>query len=387
MRIMQKISALALAAALAVSAAGCAAFGTPQHSEGASAASAASEVAAPTVTPNPEAGFLDVSAYPGTVLEETPDAGEDYIKETLFVGDSNTVRYYLYGAVPLASNIGCSGMATGSITSFPCVQFSGYSQLVTMPKAIGIIQPRRVIFGFGSNNLTGDLRTAVQNYRKAIRECQKEYAYFTVIVSAVPALDQNRSSKSLQQSEVDELNEMLADMCQEEGWYFLNSAEALKDMQTGWAKTGYTIEDGLHLSEKGVNAYVEYVRTHADPGEDQRPHKPANVPSHTETPVDLLPKPEESGDAQAESSGVVEVTYQVQGNASLQGATVQTVKAGDACGEVWVYAAEGWHLDHWEINLDGQNYSEQECLRLSIPEGCTQASVTATAFVVQDTEG
>ena len=159
--------------------------------------------------------------------------------------------------------------------------------------------------------------------------------YFTVIVSAVPALDQNRSSKSLQQSEVDELNEMLADMCQEEGWYFLNSAEALKDMQTGWAKTGYTIEDGLHLSEKGVNAYVEYVRTHADPGEDQRPHKPANVPSHTETPVDLLPKPEESGDAQAES-GVVEVTYQVQGNASLQGATVQTVKAGNACGEVWV---------------------------------------------------
>jgi len=139
---MQKISALALAAALAVGAAGCAAF-APQQSESASAASAASKAAAPAVTPNPEAGFLDVSAYPGTVLEETPDAGEDYIKETLFVGDSNTVRYYLYGAVPLASNIGCSGMATGSITSFPCVQFSGYSQLVTMPKAIGIIQPRR----------------------------------------------------------------------------------------------------------------------------------------------------------------------------------------------------------------------------------------------------
>ena len=30
-------------------------------------------------------------------------------------------------------------------------------------------------------------------------------------------------------------------------------------MKTCWAKTGYTIEDGLHLSEKGVNAYVEYL--------------------------------------------------------------------------------------------------------------------------------
>lgn len=398
MKNFRKILALLLAAAVALSMAGCNTqsaagdlekyFDNKDNHTNQNAASAPQASAAPQATANPEAGFLDVSAYQGTVLEKTPDAGEDYMEETLFVGDSNTVRYYLYGAVPLANDIGCSGMATGSITSFPCVQFSGYSNLVTMPKAIGMIQPRRVIFGFGSNNLTGDMKTTLQNYKSAVKECLKEYPHFTVIISSVPALSQNRTSKSLKQSEVDEMNENLAQMCKEEGWYFLNSAEAFKDEQTGWAKSGYTIEDGLHLSEEGVNAYIEYVRTHADPTDDQRPTKPKSVPSHTETPVDLLPKTEESADsaAQSESSGSVEVTYQLQGNGTLQGALTQTVKKGDACGEVWVYAAEGWHLDHWEVNLDGQSYSEQECLRLSIPEDCKQSSVTATAFVVEDSE-
>lgn len=391
MKRFSKVMALLLAALLALSAAGCSAAQLPASSTGTdtkapAGPSAASSGAQAEPTPNPEAGFLDVSAYPGTVLEETADAGEKYIEETLFVGDSNTVRYYLYGAMPLSSNIGCSGMATGSITSFPCVQFYGYNNLVTMPKAIGIIQPRRVVFGFGSNNLTGDLQTAVKNYRNAVNTCLQEYPYFTVIISAVPALDVNRSSKSLKQSEVDGLNEMLADMCQEEGWYFLNSAEALKDPDTGWARSGYTISDGLHLSEDGVNAYLSYVRTHADPTQDQRPSVPKNVPDHTETPVDLLPKAEasESGSEDAAGeSGSVKVQYSVQGNGTLQGETTQTVKKGDACGEVWVYAADGWALDHWEINLDGQSYSEQECLRLTIPEECRQSSVTATAYLVQ----
>ena len=389
---LKKALMLVLAAALALSAAGCggtASSAAPAADSGAAGSHTVkqTEAAQPQATTNPEAGFLDVSAYKGTVLEETADAGESYIEETLFVGDSNTVRYYLYGAVPLSSDIGCSGMATGSITGFPCVQFYGYNNLVTMPKAIGIIQPRRVIFGFGSNNLTGDLETAVENYRSAVNTCLDEYPYFTVIISAVPALDINRSSKSLKQTEVDELNEMLADMCKEEGWYFLNSAETLKDPDSGWAKTGYTISDGLHLSEEGVNAYLTYVRTHADPSEDQRPSQPKKVPGHTETPVNLLPKTEESGSEEEDgesTGGSVKVQYSLQGNGTLQGETTQTVKKGDACSEVWVYAAEGWHLDHWEINLDGQSYSEQECLRLSIPEECKQSSITATAYLAED---
>ena len=103
MKKFRKILALLLAAAVALSMAGCNAqsaagdlekyFDNKADTTKQNAASEPQASAAPQATANPEAGFLDVSAYQGTVLEETPDAGEDYIQETLFVGDSNTVRY------------------------------------------------------------------------------------------------------------------------------------------------------------------------------------------------------------------------------------------------------------------------------------------------------
>ena len=37
---------------------------------------------------------IDTQAYTSTILEESADAGESYIDETLFLGDSNTARMY-----------------------------------------------------------------------------------------------------------------------------------------------------------------------------------------------------------------------------------------------------------------------------------------------------
>ena len=47
-----------------------------------------------------DSGF-DATAYGDTVLAETDDAGQSYIDETIFVGDSNTYRYYQNGLLSL----------------------------------------------------------------------------------------------------------------------------------------------------------------------------------------------------------------------------------------------------------------------------------------------
>ena len=40
---------------------------------------------------------LDVEQLGNTILMETEDAGQEYIDNTLFIGDSNTVRTQVYG--------------------------------------------------------------------------------------------------------------------------------------------------------------------------------------------------------------------------------------------------------------------------------------------------
>lgn len=335
----------------------------------------------PKPTPDPALGFLDESAFVGTVLPETPDAGEEYIADTLFVGDSNTVRYEMFGFTGLQNNLACAGMGVGSITSFPCVDMNGYKSLMLIPQAIETIQPERVIFGFGSNNLLGDAATAVKEYRAAIRKCYDGYPYFTVIVSAVPPLGEGYSDLANKQAKVDALNKAFAEMCAEEGWYFLNSAEAMKDWETGFAVEGYTIQDGLHLSEEGIAAYIDYVRTHAVPETpSRRPMPLAAVPSHNRSPVDMLVHPSPTPNKEQAPSGSVTIEYKLSGQGRLDGNLKQTVKKGDAAEGVWVYPAESYQFTHWEINIPNQSYSEQECLRLTIPEDFTGSKVTATAF-------
>ena len=57
-----------------------------------------------------DAQSLDVEAYAQTILAQTEDAGQSYLDETLFVGDSNAVRLYGFGLLKLENYMGKEGM-------------------------------------------------------------------------------------------------------------------------------------------------------------------------------------------------------------------------------------------------------------------------------------
>ena len=63
--------------------------------------------------------------------------------------------------------------------------------------------------------------------------------------------------------QVDALNSAIVKMCEEEGYKYLDSSQALEDPETGWARTDYTLSDGVHLSQNGVRALFDYIKTHA----------------------------------------------------------------------------------------------------------------------------
>ena len=57
------------------------------------------------------------------LLPETADAGEDYQKETLFIGDSNTVRLYANGLVSLQQFCAKEGIGTHAALTEGLVTF------------------------------------------------------------------------------------------------------------------------------------------------------------------------------------------------------------------------------------------------------------------------
>ena len=227
---------------------------------------------------------IDQGKFSATVLPETEDAGQEYIDTTLFLGDSNTARMYrMFDYCSYDNAIGSVGMSAKSLASFACVQLSTSSSYITMPQAVAKLQPCRVLLTFGTNDLNPSYKTAdfIKNYQSGIEAIVAAYPSVDIIVNSIPPIGQQHSNQSLTQTQVDEYNKALVQMCQDKGWKFLNSAEVLKDTATGYAKSGYVeASDGIHLTRTAMEALFTYIRTHSYITEDDRPAL-TSIPKHT----------------------------------------------------------------------------------------------------------
>ena len=346
-------------------------------------------------TATAEAADLDASAsteaeaiiaQTGAVLAETPDAGRSYMDETLFIGDSNTARYMMYADetgeafTTLANNIGVVSMGAGSITTLKCEQFVGYSQMYTIPDAVAMLKPKRIIIGFGTNNLSGQSTNAdsfIETYLKGLEAIREAWPYADIIVNAIPPLDKQRENQNLYMVQVDAYNAALAEMCAENGFKFLNSAEVLKDPDTGWAKKDYTLSDGVHLSKTAVTAFFEYVRTHAYVTEDRRPQPLGTIPEPAGTPVGLISK-----DPIAVRGAKVPVEFVASTGGTLQGATSQLVKKGGTCSTVTAVPNAGWKFAGWTASLGSAGSSAS--LTFTVPSNADAGGVVLTALFTPD---
>ena len=222
-----------------------------------------------------EENTIDTTAYSATILPQSSDAGQTYVDETLFLGDSNTARMYrMFDFCTYDNAIGSVGMSAKSLATYACVELNNSGSYVTMAKAVAGMQPKRVIITFGTNDLSPSYKAAdfVKNYQTGIESIVEAYPSVDIIINAIPPLGQQHSNQSLTQTQVDEYNKALVEMCKEKGWKFLNSAEVLKDSATGYAKSGYVeSSDGIHLTRAAMEVLFNYIRTHSYITEDDRP--------------------------------------------------------------------------------------------------------------------
>ena len=225
--------------------------------------------------PSTEAPVSDTGIY----IAEGADAGEDYIKDTLFIGDSNTVRMMNYGITSVDNTIAVVGMGVQSIKTLQCVQFAGYSSPVTMVEAVRLMQPRRIIITFGTNNATGmPTDSFISQYDSALDAIHDAYPYADIIINSIPPMAQVNKYPRLSQKSIDDFNEALKQLAEKKGYKYLDTASVMKNPSTGFAKDGFTVGDGIHISDSGFAAMFTYIRTHARIVDDTRPKPLASIP-------------------------------------------------------------------------------------------------------------
>lgn len=346
-------------------------------------ASATAETASITATPQPTAATTaqPTAAEVGTVLPQTEDAGRSYTDETLFIGDSNTVRYTMYADetdtpfATIGNSIGVVSMGAGAITTLKCEKFKGSSTMYTVPEAVAMLKPRRIIICYGTNNLGGsstDATNYITTYLQGLKAIEAAWPYCDIIVSAIPPLDKQRENTNLTMTQVDAYNTALVQMCEENGYKFLNSAEVLRDNTTGWAKADYTLSDGVHLSKTAVTAYFTYVRTHAYITEDRRPQPLGTLPQPDGVPANLITK-----DPIAVRGAKVPLEFVTEKGGKLSGTTSQLVKKGGTASAVTAVPDEGFVFDGWTISSGGT--FDDATITFTMPQNADAGGVVLTA--------
>lgn len=214
------------------------------------------------------------------LLTETADAGTDYLNDTLFLGDSNTVRLYNNGLISLQQFCAKEGIGTQVALSEGIVTFKRDPNHYTIPQAVAMMKPRRVVMTFGTNDTGMEVSDFIAHYTALIQAIQQSYPYTDIIVNTVPPVPADHSNyPHMDQAKIDDFNMALLDLCEQLGVRFLNSAEALKGSD-GYGIADYYTSGDIHLKSAGLKAVLNYLRTHALQTEDRRPDT-NNIPTRT----------------------------------------------------------------------------------------------------------
>ena len=225
-------------------------------------------------------GHYQIDNASTALLTETADAGTDYLNDTLFLGDSNTVRLYNNGLISLQQFCAKEGIGTQVALSEGIVTFKKDSNHYTIPQAVAMMKPRRVVMTFGTNDTGMEVSDFIAHYTALIQAIQQSYPYTDIIVNTVPPVPADHSNyPHMDQAKIDDFNMALLDMCEQLGVRFLNSAEALKGSD-GYGIADYYTSGDIHLKSAGLKAVLNYLRTHALQTEDRRPDT-NNIPTRT----------------------------------------------------------------------------------------------------------
>ena len=278
--------------------------------------------------PDDLATHYQVNTESSALLTETDDAGQSYLDETLFLGDSNTVRLYNNGLITLQQFCAKEGIGIQDALSEELVTFKGTDQRYTMAQAVAMMKPRRVVITLGTNDNGMEVETFIGYYTQLVQEIQASYPYTEIIVNTVPPVPQDHSNyPSTSQEKIDDFNMALLTMCENLGVKFLNSAEVLKDPATGFGQDDYYISGDIHLKSSGLKAMLNYLTTHAYETEDRRPDT-SNIPTrtleYTSNPSDPVAAPSSSSSEVAGEA--FEARYRID-------QTGGTLTSGDTSGE------------------------------------------------------
>lgn len=202
-------------------------------------------------------------------LDETNDAGQEYIDSLTFLCDSSFIGVRDYGLLTGgADTTQVWGTSTGTlrVADLPnaTIVYPSDKSDITIADAAMVAKPSILVIIVGQDGLTAvDKATFVASYAAMINNIKSASPDTKIICCSISSIGSDYSgSDSLTTIAVSDANDWIKEVCQSTGVYFTDSGKSVGD-GTGAVLNSYLSANGKTLNSSGINEVLEYLRTHA----------------------------------------------------------------------------------------------------------------------------
>ncbi len=207
--------------------------------------------------------------YPDAVLDSSEDAGQDYINDIIFIGDSTTHGMAFYAVLeggkettqvwtPKSGTLAMWNLLTENIV------YPEDDSEMLIADAVAIKRPDKVVLTLGVNGVSSLTEKDFKKYYQGLIDAVKKESPDTSIIlqSIYPVCDYYQYVESISMEKINRANSWIAQLASENGIYYLNTITALVN-EKGYLNDNYCNGDGIHISKEGFNVILDYIRTHA----------------------------------------------------------------------------------------------------------------------------
>ncbi len=330
-----------------------------------------------------QSGNIDSEVYSDVILPKSELLDPDYLEETLFIGDSNTYRLINFGYTTLQNNVSFVSMGINGAVNSEEVYFRDRDDPVSIAQAVEILQPRRVIITFGTNDAsitsTADF---IEGYSDFIDDIRFYYPSVDIIINTIPPVARDRDYNNISMSDIDKLNAQLVELAREMDCMFLNSAEALKD-STGYGDSDFFVSDGIHISDDGAEEFINYVLEHSYVTDDDRPTLKA-VPVRYEPKPQVIPSAPSDSSSTSESGIEVKFVVDSETHGRIEGEATQNIEIGESATTVVAVAEDGYAFSHWTVTNGRIDDINDPSLTFTVPTNADGGIIITAHFTDDD---
>lgn len=202
-------------------------------------------------------------------LEETADAGMQYLDKLTFLCDSSVIGIRDYGVLSGGKETyQVWGTETGTLKISDLMNgtiiYPADGSEITIADAALIAKPPVLVICVGQDGLSSvDESTFKAGYSSMLSNIKSASPDTILICSSISSISENYTgSDGLTSEMILTANEWIKDLCQEYGCYYVDAGHAC-DTGYGYVHVSYLSTNGKTLNSNGVLEYVNYLRTHA----------------------------------------------------------------------------------------------------------------------------